>query len=484
MKRMPLLSAAAWTAMTVAALAGTRHVVPAGTEGNVPAAPYETWETAANDLRDALAVAQMGDEILVRPGVYAVTEQIAVTAKNLTIRSCDPVTGAPDRDGTVFDGSGLSGEAAGMFTVAAGVAGVTLDGLTLRNSPVGGLSCPSSPRTHVLNCAFTGNTANGASGGGAYISGNGAVVSNCLFEANRAARISGRGGNGGGLYMPGNEQTRGYVVDCVFRGNEAEASGGHVAATKAVTLASCTFTGTAGSNYGGVLTYAEGSALVVSNCTFTGLTVARGANALLEFRSAALLAGCSFTNMPGGSVTANACLILRGGPFELDVRNCLFASLAGTPVVYAFGRYADVSARVKFENCTVDAVGSDIAKARDSEPGYTTVSCSTNEWTNCILFCSIPSSSPEHANFFRSCHTDGDPGFVNPAGGDWSLRRSSPCRDQGEMLPWMDAAAVDLAGNPRVVADGVTLVRNPAALPDIGCYENQEAPRGSCLIIR
>lgn len=216
MKRMPLLSAAAWTAMTVAALAGTRHVVPAGTEGNVPAAPYETWETAANDLRDALAVAQMGDEILVRPGVYAVTEQITVTAKNLTIRSCDPVTGAPDRDGTVFDGLGLSGEAAGMFTVAAGVAGVTLDGLTLRNSPVGGLSCPSSPRTHVLNCAFTGNTANGASGGGAYISGNGAVVSNCLFEANRAARISGRGGNGGGLYMPGNEQTRGYVVDCVF----------------------------------------------------------------------------------------------------------------------------------------------------------------------------------------------------------------------------------------------------------------------------
>lgn len=48
----------------------------------------------------------------------------------------------------------------------------------------------------------------------------------------------------------------------------------------------------------------------------------------------------------------------------------------------------------------------------------------------------------------------------------------------------MDAAAVDLAGNPRIVADGVTLVRNPAALPDIGCYENQEAPRGSCLIIR
>lgn len=236
MKRMPLLSAVAWMAMTVTALAGTCHVVPAGTEGNVPAAPYETWETAANDLRDALAVAQMGDEILVRPGVYAVTEQIAVTAKNLSIRSCDPVTGAPDRDGTVFDGSGLSGEAAGMFTVAAGVAGVTLDGLTLRNSPVGGLSCPSAPRTRVLNCAFTGNTTSGASGGGAYISGNGAVVSNCLFEANRAARISGRGGNGGGLYMPGNEQTRGYVVDCVFRGNEAEASGGHVAATKAVTL--------------------------------------------------------------------------------------------------------------------------------------------------------------------------------------------------------------------------------------------------------
>ena len=36
--------------------ATTRYVVPAGTAGNVPASPYESWEGAANDLNSVLSV--------------------------------------------------------------------------------------------------------------------------------------------------------------------------------------------------------------------------------------------------------------------------------------------------------------------------------------------------------------------------------------------------------------------------------------------
>ena len=69
------------------------------------------------------------------------------------------------------------------------------------------------------------------------------------------------------------------------------------------------------------------------------------------------------------------------------------------------------------------------------------------------------------------------------ANGDWSIRHSSSCRDRGKMLDWM-ATAADLAGNPRVVTEGKPLAVNPAALPDIGCYENQEETAGSLLLLR
>ena len=52
-------------------------------------------------------------------------------------------------------------------------------------------------------------------------------------------------------------------------------------------------------------------------------------------------------------------------------------------------------------------------------------------------------------------------------------------------MDWMTSAgAVDLAGNPRVVTEAKPLAENPAALPDIGCYENLDAARGLRLLVR
>ena len=64
-------------------------------------------------------------------------------------------------------------------------------------------------------------------------------------------------------------------------------------------------------------------------------------------------------------------------------------------------------------------------------------------------------------------------GFVDAANGDWRLRRRSPLRDAGLLLPWMADGATDLDGNPRLT-DRFGKPFAPDALPDIGCYECQE----------
>ena len=77
-----------------------------------------------------------------------------------------------------------------------------------------------------------------------------------------------------------------------------------------------------------------------------------------------------------------------------------------------------------------------------------------------------------------------NPVFRNAAKGDYSLKRRTPHRDKGTRLDWMTAETMDLAGNPRVATDGKPLAEDAAALPDLGCYENQEIRKGTCLILR
>ena len=66
--------------------------------------------------------------------------------------------------------------------------------------------------------------------------------------------------------------------------------------------------------------------------------------------------------------------------------------------------------------------------------------------------------SPAAGNFVA------DPRFVDFAGGDYTLRASSPCIDRGPTYAWM-ATALDFAGNPRIQP-----LRN--GRPDLGCFES------------
>ena len=77
-----------------------------------------------------------------------------------------------------------------------------------------------------------------------------------------------------------------------------------------------------------------------------------------------------------------------------------------------------------------------------------------------------------------------DPKLADVERGDYRPARKSPCRDAGLRLGWMTPEAIDLAGNPRVVARGVPLARDPGALPDLGCYENVAPSAGFVILVR
>ena len=67
---------------------------------------------------------------------------------------------------------------------------------------------------------------------------------------------------------------------------------------------------------------------------------------------------------------------------------------------------------------------------------------------------------------------DEDPGFGDPAGGDYRLLRGSACVDAGDPNWAADPGETDLAGNPRLAdgdGDGVPV-------SDLGAYELQPCP--------
>jgi hypothetical protein len=65
-----------------------------------------------------------------------------------------------------------------------------------------------------------------------------------------------------------------------------------------------------------------------------------------------------------------------------------------------------------------------------------------------------------------------DPRFVDPATGNYRLRRGSPCIDAGIELNWM-SAGVDLDGAARILNGHV----------DMGAYEYVPAAANGVLII-
>lgn len=352
----------------------------------------------------------------------------------------------------------------------------------------------------IRNCVFRGNTAYSNSGGAIYSTkASGTVISNCVFAGNSAVNYGGAvftdqnsngeldrcflvdcvvtnntAKKGGGAYSGKNIAIRG----CLFKDNAATAGstasdnrGGNLRLGNYSTVADTTFSGTCGIRGGGygscIETGSKATPVTVTNCIFTGLSAVDVYGLIYVNGGDFTLVDCVFSN----NVGVASHMLFSSGAGTYLVRQCLFTAdaCAGNRAVVR-----DRSSK-RFENCTI------LNKFESRE-----------SWSakNVLVNCIVPNSTIENSDTMKNILTNccvkagtnpggdqdfgviaADPRFVDAANGDYSLRHGSPCRDTALMLDWMTADATDLAGNPRVVTEGVPLAADPAALPDMGCFE-------------
>ncbi|MEY4918258.1 MAG: hypothetical protein RL616_2171, partial [Verrucomicrobiota bacterium] len=171
----------------------------------LPVFPFQTWDTAATNIQDAIDAAASGSQILVSNGVYrtggrvvygSLTNRVVVN-RSLTIQS---VNGAAVTSIVGFQMSGTTNGNSAIRCIYL-TNGVVLDGFTLTNGATrstgvvsneqsgGGIWCEST-NVFIRNCVMTRNAAYN-SGGGIYSG----TLTNCAMTDNQ---LGSGGGNGGG----------------------------------------------------------------------------------------------------------------------------------------------------------------------------------------------------------------------------------------------------------------------------------------------
>jgi hypothetical protein len=175
-----------------------------------------TWRVPgdAPTIQAGIGLAQIGDDVLVAPGVY--TEHDLMMKDGIVVHS----EGGPSA--TILDAAGM-----GIgFQCIDLMQGGTIDGLTIRNGLVagqnesgGGIRCVGVTLT-VRNCVVSQCVA-GYQGGGIYASGSAIVIDACRVT-NCSSSF-----DGGGIYAV---NTRSVITDSEIVDNEAGAFSGGIMA--------------------------------------------------------------------------------------------------------------------------------------------------------------------------------------------------------------------------------------------------------------
>ncbi|MFW6146631.1 MAG: beta strand repeat-containing protein [Planctomycetota bacterium] len=419
-------------------------------------------------LRETLAYAMLGDTgatVTFTPVLAGGT--ITLAMGHLALRSDVTVEGPAA--GVTLDAAGRSG----VMEIVAG-ASVSLSNLTLTGGGEQGWSRGGLRNLGTATLAglvIRGNTAR--VGGGIYNEGT-LTVSDSRISENHAARVEG----GGGIYNTGTLT----VIDSILRGNTAIWAGGGIYNTGDLVVRGSTLTGNTAGNagvmrgFGGGI-HSEGGAVLVIDSTIA-------ANSVASFQ---LCVGAGISVWEAAHLTVvNSILRDNTGQAPTLVGGGLHAVLTDVTFVGTLitGNDAWNGAAVAFnaggnEDMTLSLANTTISGNHGSGLYAIAVSIPFNV-TNSIIALNDGGDLSDPNLIVGSHNIIGtDPGFVDPAAGDYRPALGSVAIDAGDnaLLPadpydldgdgeTTEPLPLDLSGNPRVVGGQV----------DIGAYEVQGRP--------
>ncbi len=500
--RIHLMTVLLALGLTVGTQATTTHyVVPPDTPGANPSGTFTSWATAATNIADAVGIATNNSVVLVAPGHYLLTNAITINAA-ITLRSDN--NGLLDAAGTILDAQypAYTNRCIFIDNVAAVVDGFTFtNGFAAATDQIGnGGGAYLNLQGRVQNAVFAGNRAFN-NGGGAYLY-QGGVVAGCSFIGN-VAMTNGVGYGGGVLVTVTNVSAPGLVTNCLFSGNSARRGGGVFLSNSSETSGGSTlvdcdiFENTAivtdgGDGGAGVGIYRRNwvsDCNVVSNVIVqvagssygAGISASPGAtirNSWIAFNAAgtygggisnlsrAMVTNCvieSNTAVYGGGIYSggqglvvdsiiknnSTATYMQGGTY----RNCLFVGNGGRI-------WAHNITGVTFENCTIYGNSEGPRLEQPSVMENCIVYGNTVNWlhigagTNTVWINSCTTPLPTGPDDVGNIADD--PRFVHATGGDFNLRGSSPCINQGVFRDWM-TGAMDLDGKTRVIGPAVDM---------------------------
>ncbi len=433
---------------------GQRYVAA----GNLFAtSPYATWTTAAASIQVAVTASADTDTIRVAPGVYTatVTPVVSITGNRTlkgwgaletvivdgeTVRQGMKLTKSPTVDGFTITRGFSPGWGGGVnFDVTEGSG-------TLRNSLI-----ENSYSHGNINQGGGGIHAVGTAGSAAYT----AIVENVTIRNCTAGRSNSKDGGGAVLLRA----CPARIENCTIVSNRVQG-----------TMAS-----------GGAIDIQDGAGgyTVIRNTLIadnTALQLGGG----IRIRSPTLIENCTLRgNVGGGAWIVSTTNVM--------IRNSLFYDNYARGYGGAVAFYNPGAGGV-LENCTIVSNRSDINTSggvhfykTDLNPGAI---------RNCIVYENYRGTTLKnivnyysHMEVSYTCNdpvwptgtgnTAALPQFVDFAGRDFRLQRTSPCRDAGVNQDWM-LGVTDLDGKPRL--DRMT------GIVDMGCYEFVAA--GTILTIR
>jgi predicted outer membrane repeat protein len=458
--------------------------------------PYDgnSWDTAFNDLQDALNLAQPNTEIWVTAGIYRPDRGTGAREASFHLKNGVRLFGGfagtetsidqrdPNRYETILSGD-LKGDDGPDFAnnddnsyhviLASNMDSSTvLDGFVITGGNANGPGPKRGENTNhhgggllggdltVIRCTFKYNFAL-QHGGGIYHSGR-SIMQNCTFTANRASYY------GGAICSLWGQA---IVSGSTFKANSADGGGGGVYLGQDSSLfTDCTFMGNFGPSGGGLFCVHPESNVILTNCRFLQNSAGNG-----------------------GGIFSSGC--------RLQCNNCLFDSNLATSWgggIYN-NKYVDDFGHRVLSNCTIVRNKSRVQGCGIySEPNCIPV------FVNCIVWNNtdgIEMSESEQihglSRAINNCCIQGwtgklggtrnfglDPLFVDPNGPDGKmgtlddnlkLAPASPCRNAGENTALgADTADLDKDGdvNESIPFDIEGKPRILNGVVDLGAYES------------